>query len=82
MDIITHYIDRFISFFGAEASLSNSLAKAPGDLLAAFILWLIIKRILTTLEKKAVHFKLILMRKELFAILRKSAGILLMWLVG
>jgi small-conductance mechanosensitive channel len=82
MDIITHYIDRFISIFGAEASLSNSLAKGLVTLLAAFILWLIVKRILITLEKKAGHFKLILIRKELFAILRKTAGILLVWLVG
>jgi small-conductance mechanosensitive channel len=82
MDTITHYIDRFISFFGAEASLSNSLAKAAVVLLAAFFIWLIIKRILITLEKKAGHFKLILIRKDLFAILRKAAGILLIWLVG
>jgi hypothetical protein len=82
MDIITHYIDRFISIFGAEASRSNSLAKGLVTLLAAFILWLIVKRILITLEKKAGHFKLILIRKELFAILRKTAGILLVWLVG
>ncbi|MBC2744375.1 MAG: mechanosensitive ion channel [Desulfosarcina sp.] len=82
MDTITHYIDRFISLIGAEASLSNSLAKALVALLAAFLLWLIVKRILTTLENKAVHFKFIQVRKELFAILRKMAGLLLIWLVG
>ena len=82
MDTITYYIDRFISLFGAEASLLNSLAKAASSMLAAFILWLIVKRILTILEKKAVYFKFIQVRKELFAILRTSAGLLLIWLVG
>lgn len=82
MDTITHFIDRFISMFGAEASLSNSLAKAMMALVAAVVLWLVIRRILTTLENKAVHFKLIIMRKELFAILRQAAGLLLVWIVG
>ena len=82
MDTITGYIDRVISFFGTEASLSKSWANALLALLAAFILWLIIKRILTILENKVVHFKLIQVRKELFVILRKTAGLLLIWLVG
>ena len=82
MNTITDYIDRIISFFSAEASLSKSWANALLALLAAFILWLIIKQILTILEKKVVHFKLIQVRKELFVILRNAAGLLLMWLVG
>jgi small-conductance mechanosensitive channel len=82
MDTITHYIDRFISIFGAGASLSKSLANALLALLAAFVLWLIIKRILTIFENKVVHFKFIQVRKELFVILRKATGLLLTWLVG
>ena len=82
MNTIAGYIDRVISFFGAEASLSQSWANAILALLAAFILWLIIKRILTILEKKIVHFKLIQVRKELFVILRKTVSLLLIWLVG
>ena len=82
MNTIAGYIDRVISFFGAEASLAKSWANAILALLAAFILWLIIKRILTILEKKVVHFKLIQVRKELFVTLRKTAGLLLIWLVG
>ena len=82
MNTIAGYIDRVISFFGAEASLSKSWANAILALLAAFILWLIIKRILTILEKKIVHFKLIQVRKELFVILRKTVSLLLIWLVG
>ncbi len=82
METITDHIDRFIALFGAETSLSNSLAKGLVSVFAAFILWLIVKRVLTTLEKKAVHFKLIQVRKELFATLRKTAGLLLVWLVG
>jgi len=82
MNTITGYIDRVISFFGAEASLSKSWANAILALFAAFILWLIIKQILTILEKKVVRFKLIQVRKELFVILRKMAGLLLIWLVG
>ncbi len=82
MNTIAGYIDRVISFFGAEASLSKSWANAILALLAAFILWLIIKRILIILEKKIVHFKLIQVRKELFVILRKTVSLLLIWLVG
>ena len=82
MKTIAGYIDRVISFFGAEAFLSTSWARAILAVLAALILWLIIKRILTILEKKVVHFKLIQVRKELFVILRKMAGLLLIWLVG
>ena len=82
MNTIAGYIDRVISFFGAEASLSKSWANAILALLAAFILWLIIKRILTILEKKIVHFKLIQVRRELFVILRKTVSLLLIWLVG
>jgi small-conductance mechanosensitive channel len=82
MDTISHYIDRIISFFGAEASLTKSLTNALLTLLAVFILWLIIKRILTILENKAVHFKFIPVRKELFTNLRKLASLLLLWLVG
>jgi small-conductance mechanosensitive channel len=82
MNTITGYIDRVISFFGAEASLSKSWANAILALLTAFILWLIIKGILTILEKKVVRFKLIQVRKELFVILRKTASLLLIWLVG
>ena len=82
MNTIAGYIDRAISFFGAEASLSKSWANAILALLAAFILWLIIKRILTLLEKNIVHFKLIQVRRELFVILRKTVSLLLIWLVG
>ena len=82
MNTIAGYIDRVISFFGAEASLSKNWANAILALLAAFILWLIIKRILTILEKKIVHFKLIQVRRELFVILRKTLSLLLIWLVG
>jgi small-conductance mechanosensitive channel len=82
MGTITSYIDRIISFFGTESSLPNSWAYALLVLLAALILWLIIKRILTVLENKVVHFKLIQVRKDFFVILRKSTGLLLMWLVG
>ena len=82
MNTIAGYIDRVISFIGAEASLSKSWAYALLALLAALILWLIIKWILTILENKVVHFKLIQVRKDFFVILRKSAGLLLIWLVG
>ena len=82
MNTIAGYIDRVISFFGAEASLSKNWTNAILALLAAFILWLIIKRILTILEKNIVHFKLIQVRRELFVILRKTVSLLLIWLVG
>ena len=82
MGTITSISDRLISFLGAEASLSNSMAKAMLVLLAAFIVWLIVRQVLTTLENKAGHFKFLLVRKELFAILRKTAGLLLMWFTG
>ena len=82
MSSLTRSIDRLISFFGTEASLANNLVKALVVLLVALILWLILKGILTILETKAVYFKLIQVRKEIFAVMRKTAGLLIVWLVG
>ena len=82
MDIMTDTIDRFISFLGAEAPLSKSVVNALLILLAALFLWLILKRILTTLENKAFHFKRTQVFKGLFVNLRKTAGLLIMWIVG
>ncbi len=82
MDTIIAYFDRFIAFLTAEASLANNLVKAVGAVAGAFIVWLIVRRILTTVEKKAVHFKFIQVRKELIAVVRKAAGLALIWLVG
>lgn len=82
MNMIVHYIDWFISLFGAGTSLSNNVANALLTLLAVCILWLVFKRVLITLEKKAVHFKFIQIRKDLMVILRRATGLLLVWLVG
>jgi small-conductance mechanosensitive channel len=82
METITSISDRLIAFLGAEASLSNSMVKALLVLLAAFIVWLIVRKVLTTLENKAGHFKFLLVRRELFAIVRKTAGLLLIWFAG
>jgi small-conductance mechanosensitive channel len=82
MDTINDIKEHFTSFFGADATLANSLAKAAGALFAAALLWLIFKHILATFEKKAVSFKFIQIRKELFVIIRKAAGLVLIWLVG
>jgi small-conductance mechanosensitive channel len=82
MDTIIATFDRFIAFLTAEASLANNLVKAAGAVAGAFIVWLIIRRILTTVEKKAVHFRLIQVRRELIAVVRKAAGLALIWLVG
>jgi small-conductance mechanosensitive channel len=46
------------------------------------IVWLVAKWILVLVEKKAVHVKFIQVKKELFAILRKAIGLLLIWIVG
>jgi small-conductance mechanosensitive channel len=82
MDIISGYIVRIISFFGDEASFSKTWANAFLVLLAALLLWLIIKGVLTVLDKKVVRLRLIQVRKELFVIVRKTAGLVLIWLVG
>lgn len=82
MNTITQTIDRLISLLGAEASLTRSVANAMLALVLAFILWLVIKRVLTILENKAVHFKLIQVRRDLFTHLRKAAGLMLIWIVG
>ena len=82
METIIGYFDPIIELFGSQDSLTNNLAKAALVLLAAFILWLIVKRILTTLEKKSVSFTFLAVRKDLFIVLRKVAGLVLVWMVG
>jgi small-conductance mechanosensitive channel len=82
MDTITYYVEWFISFFGSGGSLSKSIANALLTPLAAYILWLIGKRTLVIIEQKAIHFRFLQIRKELIVIVRKAAGIVLVWLVG
>jgi len=82
MQTTLQYIDQLIAFFGTKDSLANNLAKAVAVLFVAFLLWLVVKRILTALENRSVKFKFLQVRKELFAVIRKMAGLVLIWLVG
>ena len=82
MQTITHLLDWLIAYAGAEASLSRSALHAGLAILAGFLLWLTAKGILTSLERKAVHFRFFQVKKELFSVLRNATGILLIWLVG
>lgn len=82
MEITIQYIDRFIAFFGTKDSLANNLAKAVAVLFVAFLLWLVVKRILTALENRSVTFRFLQVRRELFAVFRKMSGLVLIWLVG
>ena len=89
METINRYFDQLVAFLGPFVALlgpkdswANNLAKALVVLAIAFIVWLIVKRVLVTLEKKSVDFKLLAVRQELFTVLRKMAGLVLMWLVG
>lgn len=82
METTIQYIDHFIVFFGTKDSLANNLAKAVAVLFVAFLLWLVVKRILTSLENRSATFRFLKVRKEMFAVLRKMAGFILIWLVG
>ena len=82
METINHYFDQLITFFGTQDSWTNNLAKAVAILAVAFVVWLILKRVLVTLEKKSVDFKFLAIRKELFLVFRKMAGLALIWMVG
>jgi len=82
METTIQYIDRFIVFFGTKDSLANNLAKAVAVLFVTFLLWLVIKRILTSLENRSVTFRFLQVRKEVFAVSRKMSGLVLIWLVG
>ncbi|BBO81669.1 hypothetical protein DSCO28_22350 [Desulfosarcina ovata subsp. sediminis] len=82
MESVTRYLDWLISFFGTEASLSKSAASAALTILAGTIFWFIAKRILTLLENNADLLKRIQVKRELFAVLRKITGIVLIWMVG
>ncbi|BBO79167.1 hypothetical protein DSCW_65840 [Desulfosarcina widdelii] len=82
METTIQYIDRLVALFGTKDSLANNLAKAVAVLFAAFLLWLVVKRILTALENRSFTFRFLRVRKELFAVFRKMAGLVLIWLVG
>jgi len=82
METTIQYINRLIAFFGTKDSLANNLAKGVAVLFGAFLVWLVVKRILTALENRSVKYKFLRVKKELFAVLRKMAGLVLIWLVG
>lgn len=82
METIAIYIDRLMALFGTEASLWTSVGKALLTLVLAFVLWMIAKGVLAALERRAVHFRFIQVRKELFAVLRQAVGLALIWLAG
>ncbi|HSO19459.1 MAG TPA: mechanosensitive ion channel family protein [Desulfosarcina sp.] len=82
MDTFTRFFDKLAAFAGAEASPANQSAKALGALLAALAAWVVVKGILAVVQRRIVGFKGLRVRKELVVLLRKSAGILLIWLVG
>lgn len=82
MENITRIIDKLLALTGPEASLGNQFAKALGAILAAIVVWFVVKGILSLVEKKSAGFKRLRVHKELIVLLRKSAGILLMWIVG
>jgi MscS family membrane protein len=82
METTIQYINRLIAFFGIKDSLANNLAKGVAVLFVAFLVWMVVKRILTALEDRSVKYKFLQVKKELFAVLRKMSGLVLIWLVG
>ncbi|GAB6907860.1 MscS Mechanosensitive ion channel [Desulfosarcina cetonica] len=82
MELATHYLDWLIALVGSEAPITKSLVYAVTSLVTGWIIWLIAKRTLTLLEKRADHLPLIQVQKEFFAVLRKATGLMLIWLVG
>ena len=82
METISHTIALIISFFSTGDSFSKSIANALLSVAAAYILWLVGNRLLTILERKSIHFSFIQIRKELFSLLRKATGLVLLWAVG
>ena len=60
----------------------TALVNALVVLLTALISWLILKRILTTLEKRQGVFRLLPVRSDLFVAIRKIGGLFIIWMVG
>jgi small-conductance mechanosensitive channel len=82
METIRNQIDRWVAILGTGNTWVNSVAYALLAVLAAFIVWLVVKRVLIVLEKKTVDFKIIQVRRDIFTILRRIVGLLLTWIVG
>jgi len=82
METVKVQIDEWIAIFGTGNTLANSLAYALLTVLAAFIVWMVVKRVLGVLENKTFDFKIVQVRREIFAILRKTVALLLVWVVG
>lgn len=82
MKPIIDTIEKILAYLGSGTSFFASLTNAVLTLMAALLVWLIIKRVLSTLERKSDRFKVIQVRKELFDIFRNMSGLVLVWLVG
>ena len=82
MQTLTRTLDGLTALFADGTSPTQTLVIALSMLPAALILWLVARRILAVLEKTSVHFRRIPIRQELFVVLRRITGLLIVWCTG
>jgi small-conductance mechanosensitive channel len=82
MQTITDVLTRCVQFFSGDASFSKNLVYAFLTLAAGYALWTINRRVLKIIESKAVAFKILQIRTDVFVIAQKVSCLLSFWLVG
>ena len=82
MQTFTRTLDWLIALFADGRSPTQTLIIALSMLPAAVVLWLVARRILSVLEKTSIHFRRIPIRQELFVVLRRVTGLLIVWCTG
>lgn len=82
MDKLYTAMDRLMVILGGEKTLPGILIKALIVLAATFLVWLIVKGVLNTFEKRFTRFRFFERNGQLFKIARKSLRYILILISG
>ena len=77
MDKLYAFVDKIV-IFREEAPILNLLLKIVIALGVAFLCWLILKRILSSVQKRIEKYKMIRINPQSFDIIRKAVFYLLL----
>ncbi|NNF98447.1 MAG: mechanosensitive ion channel family protein [Desulfobacteraceae bacterium] len=82
MNEIIMFMEKMLTHFSTDSELLKILYKATATILLFFIVWLIIKKILTTLEKRVTRYEWLKFSADIFIILRKALFLAMLLIFG
>lgn len=82
MDKIDTYLNKLMDFVGQKPTIPSMMLNTAIAILAAYIIWIIFRRIINVAEKRAGAIKRIEINSSLFKYIRKSGGLLIIFVTG